>query len=222
MDLKTAYLLEKISGNYSTDVHRLVDELKRKKFFGRTATSELIPSNSTGLKVARCWEGFTPVPGKKPYSNGSCRKTQTTHRGNYEKEKQGETVTLDELLQGLTNLKTAAGTTTVYFASPNRQLVSIPKDTVVSTDSGVAYQMGRFYPETKESWGKGDVSGSWTGGTPQPSFKAGRLPSGKPTLYSAEVSEADLAPVSNMVKAVRRLRRITNVTQVKQSNEKED
>lgn len=26
-----------------------------------------------GAKVARCWEGYEPVPGKKPYSNDSCR-----------------------------------------------------------------------------------------------------------------------------------------------------
>jgi len=26
-----------------------------------------------GMKVARCWKGYEPVPGKKPYSNDSCR-----------------------------------------------------------------------------------------------------------------------------------------------------
>lgn len=26
-----------------------------------------------GMKIARCWEGYEPVPGKKPYSNDSCR-----------------------------------------------------------------------------------------------------------------------------------------------------
>ena len=25
------------------------------------------------LKTSRCWEGYEPVPGKKPYSNDSCR-----------------------------------------------------------------------------------------------------------------------------------------------------
>ena len=25
-------------------------------------------------KKGRCWEGYEPVPGKKPYSEGSCRK----------------------------------------------------------------------------------------------------------------------------------------------------
>jgi len=24
-------------------------------------------------KAARCWEGYEPVPGKKPYSEDSCR-----------------------------------------------------------------------------------------------------------------------------------------------------
>jgi hypothetical protein len=26
-----------------------------------------------GAKIARCWKGYEPVPGKKPYSNDSCR-----------------------------------------------------------------------------------------------------------------------------------------------------
>ena len=26
-------------------------------------------------KSGRCWSGYEPVPGKKPYSKGSCRKT---------------------------------------------------------------------------------------------------------------------------------------------------
>lgn len=25
-------------------------------------------------KVSRCWKGYEPVPGKTPYSKGSCRK----------------------------------------------------------------------------------------------------------------------------------------------------
>jgi hypothetical protein len=25
------------------------------------------------MKSARCWAGYEPVPGKKPYSNDSCR-----------------------------------------------------------------------------------------------------------------------------------------------------
>ncbi len=25
-------------------------------------------------KSGRCWQGYEPVPGKKPYSSGSCRK----------------------------------------------------------------------------------------------------------------------------------------------------
>lgn len=28
---------------------------------------------SATLKAARCWAGYEPVPGKKPYSNDSCR-----------------------------------------------------------------------------------------------------------------------------------------------------
>jgi len=117
--------------------------------------------------------------------------------------------------------KGAAANTTVYFASPNRQLMRIPKDAVVSTNPDIAYQMGRFYPETKETWSTKDVSGKWTGGTPQPTFRAGRLPMGRPTLYRAEVSPTDLAVISDMVKSVKKLRRSVNATAVKQRNEKE-
>jgi hypothetical protein len=28
---------------------------------------------TTAKKQTRCWEGYEPVPGKKPYSKGSCR-----------------------------------------------------------------------------------------------------------------------------------------------------
>ena len=27
----------------------------------------------TGRKKGRCWAGYEPTPGKKPYSKGSCR-----------------------------------------------------------------------------------------------------------------------------------------------------
>ena len=27
-------------------------------------------------KKTRCWRGYEPVPGKKPYSKGSCRKVK--------------------------------------------------------------------------------------------------------------------------------------------------
>ena len=29
---------------------------------------------SGGKKSGRCWTGYTPVPGKKPGSKGSCKK----------------------------------------------------------------------------------------------------------------------------------------------------
>jgi hypothetical protein len=29
------------------------------------------------LKENRCWDGYEPVPGKKAYSNGSCKKKKT-------------------------------------------------------------------------------------------------------------------------------------------------
>jgi hypothetical protein len=117
-------------------------------------------------------------------------------------------------------IKEAAGTVTVYYASPERQLVRIPKDAVVSLNEDLAYQMGRFYPETKETWSDKDVSGKWNGGTPQPNFRAGRMPTGRPTLYKAQVNETDLAIISNMVKSVKKLRRSVNAAAVKQNIEK--
>lgn len=31
-----------------------------------------------GKKEERCWQGYEPVPGKEPYSPGSCRKEELT------------------------------------------------------------------------------------------------------------------------------------------------
>jgi hypothetical protein len=268
---------------------------------GYLADKGMLRKNSAE-KLARCWEGFEPVPGKKAYSEGSCRpKTQTTKRVNekvaYLKSKlanlmsgavpkggmasalqmgigrsgglsagnamrggigganavggggmragmaktspgaairggikAGEQVPLEELTRALNKLsslkkksqviKEAAGTVTVYYASPERQLVRIPKDAVVSLNEDLAYQMGRFYPETKETWSDKDVSGKWNGGTPQPTFRAGRMPTGRPTLYKAQVNETDLAVISNMVKSVKKLRRSVNAAAVKQNIEK--
>jgi hypothetical protein len=128
---------------------------------------------------------------------------------------------VENMLAGGGLHKGAAATTTIYYASPNRQLVRIPKDAVVSLDPDIAYQMGRFYPETKQTWNPKDLSGKWTGGTAQPTFKAGRMPMGRPTLYRAEVSQVDLAVISDMAKSIKKLRRGVNATIVKQTNEKE-
>lgn len=39
------------------------------------------------LKKARCWKGYEPVPGKKPYSNDSCRPVGSGKKENKKKEK---------------------------------------------------------------------------------------------------------------------------------------
>jgi hypothetical protein len=31
-------------------------------------------------KSGRCWEGYKPTPGKKPYDKGSCTKSTTTKK----------------------------------------------------------------------------------------------------------------------------------------------
>jgi hypothetical protein len=41
---------------------------KKSASHGRTAKSK------SGFKSGRCWPGYEPVPGKKAYSKGSCRK----------------------------------------------------------------------------------------------------------------------------------------------------
>jgi hypothetical protein len=368
MDTHALYLLEKIAGIRGAmnilppkslgdkGIQSVLQDLaKRKKISkpqipgpdevldraaGYLADKGMLRKNSAE-KLARCWEGFEPVPGKKAYSEGSCRpKTQTTKRVNekvaYLKSKlanlmsgavpkggmasalqtakgslgvtgdvsprsamrggmggggmggggmrnpgatgiaravgmgggangmaankinqfkgmgggggggmrsaigkgirgagmgkRSEEIPLEELTRALNKLsslkkksqviKEAAGTVTVYYASPERQLVRIPKDAVVSLNEDLAYQMGRFYPETKETWSDKDVSGKWNGGTPQPTFRAGRMPTGRPTLYKAQVNETDLAVISNMVKSVKKLRRSVNAAAVKQNIEK--
>ena len=32
------------------------------------------PKRSKRSKRSRCWRGYKPVPGKKPYAKGSCKK----------------------------------------------------------------------------------------------------------------------------------------------------
>lgn len=32
---------------------------------------------SSKKKTTRCWPGYEPVPGKKPFSKGSCRKKKS-------------------------------------------------------------------------------------------------------------------------------------------------
>lgn len=39
-----------------------------------TAKQKNVPSKSPPKKGGRCWEGYEPVPGKKPYAKGSCAK----------------------------------------------------------------------------------------------------------------------------------------------------
>ena len=45
---------------------------------------QLPPATDTPLEKGRCWDGYEPVPGKKAYSEGSCRKigsnSPATHR----------------------------------------------------------------------------------------------------------------------------------------------
>jgi hypothetical protein len=57
-------------------------ELAERGFFAPTEGKETRASMNiaqkivlkhAALKAARCWEGYEPVPGKKPYSNNSCR-----------------------------------------------------------------------------------------------------------------------------------------------------
>ena len=37
--------------------------------------------------AGRCWKGYTPVKGKKPYSPGSCRKSSGKPKGKGPKRK---------------------------------------------------------------------------------------------------------------------------------------
>jgi hypothetical protein len=32
------------------------------------------PSKKKGKTTGRCWKGYEPVPGRKPYAKGSCRR----------------------------------------------------------------------------------------------------------------------------------------------------
>lgn len=184
---------------------------------GRIADTGFLRKKSED-KTARCWEGFEPVPGKKAYTDGSCRpKTETTKRVN----KQADEISLEELTGGIKKLselkKKGTSQVTIYYASPS-QLTMIPRDAMVSTNEDLAFQMGRFYPKTKERWSEGDISGKWNGATP-PTWKAGRIPTGRPKLYSATVSTTDLANVTNMVRDIKKLKRSVTAVAVRNSDE---
>jgi len=40
----------------------------------KSSKSSSSRSSANGNKSGRCWSGYEPVKGKKPYSKGSCRK----------------------------------------------------------------------------------------------------------------------------------------------------
>ena len=46
-------------------------------------------------EAGRCWSGYKPVPGKEPYSKGSCVKEDSEEDIQEESEYQGEKVTLN-------------------------------------------------------------------------------------------------------------------------------
>lgn len=50
-------------------IEQLMPQLQNASVTGVKQSSAL----EFGMKVARCWKGYEPVPGKKPYSNDSCR-----------------------------------------------------------------------------------------------------------------------------------------------------
>jgi len=47
-------------------------DLKNKKIEKITSPLDMLKSTSPFSK-GRCWKGFQPVPGKKAYSEGSCK-----------------------------------------------------------------------------------------------------------------------------------------------------
>lgn len=69
MDAKELLDLEKAqSQKYDLKNARRLEELKKRKL--ADAPVDVV---GTCMKAARCWAGYEPVPGKKPYSNDSCR-----------------------------------------------------------------------------------------------------------------------------------------------------
>jgi hypothetical protein len=53
--------------NNQDAIERLMPQLQA------NSTSAVKAGAAFAYKMARCWEGYEPVPGKKPYSNDSCR-----------------------------------------------------------------------------------------------------------------------------------------------------
>lgn len=62
-------------------IEQLMPQLQGASVTGVKQSSAL----NFGVKLARCWEGYEPVPGKKPYSNDSCRPASSKKKTKKEK-----------------------------------------------------------------------------------------------------------------------------------------
>jgi hypothetical protein len=62
--------------SYRVEDARRLNELEKRRWADGPAANQSVKKQiaiSTCQKAARCWAGYEPVPGKKPYSNNSCR-----------------------------------------------------------------------------------------------------------------------------------------------------
>lgn len=53
-------------------------KIKKKALLEQIEALEKSASKCSGGNCPRCWEGYEPVPGKKPFSKGSCRKKSSS------------------------------------------------------------------------------------------------------------------------------------------------
>ena len=78
-----------------------------------------------------------------------------------------------------------------YHGSPVDNIEVLRKGSYVTPDYQTAYDMGRYYTKTGETWEDDDLEYPMKWGT-SPVFKQGREPDGVPTIYTVELYDDDL------------------------------
>ena len=72
--------------NFLTHNRGIIEQLMPQLQANSTNGFKQGSAHNFGEKVARCWKGYEPVPGKKPYSDDSCRPAGSKKKKNNEKK----------------------------------------------------------------------------------------------------------------------------------------
>lgn len=105
----------------------------------------------------------------------------------------GEPIYGYQLEPGWQDVKAAA---TYYHGSPDANIEKLRSNSYVTPDKNIAETMGRFYEDTGQTWSDDDLDQPYDFG-PEIHFKAGREPTGKPTIYTVNAEPDNLDMLDN-------------------------